>query len=208
MLQRCVGGIGSGRHQAFIDGTRVIVTTPEGLEEGFTFRAIPDQRCSASPFPGKATLIPIQATTTNWKPPLAVSVNSAANISPLRTTYNPRPPNSATPFQVTSIASRITYNVNATTGETASIEDRNENKLELRYEGIISSTGRSVTFQRDMLGRIVAITDPRGNSLRYSYDSAAGLYRVTEWRREDYVFDNMDRLDLMQHFQSDSKTRT
>ncbi len=31
-----------------------------------------------------------------------------------------------------------------------------------------------------MLGRIVAITDPRGNSLRYSYDPAGNLTSFTD----------------------------
>ncbi len=38
-----LGGVGSGRYRAFVNGTRVFVKTPEGSEEGFTYRAIPDQ---------------------------------------------------------------------------------------------------------------------------------------------------------------------
>ncbi len=101
-------------------------------------------------------------------------------LSGYGTTYNPQDPEFGNAFQVTSVASRITYNVNATTGETGSIQDRNDNKLTLRSDGILSSAGRSVTFQRDMLGRIVSITDPRGNSLRYGYDSVGDLVSFTD----------------------------
>ena len=176
-----LGGVGSGRYQAFVNGTRVFVKTPEGTEEGFTFRAIPDQTLFGNVLSWKSNFDPDRGNNYKLEAP-AGDLKQLGNefLSGYGTTYNPQDAEFGNVFQVTAIASRITYNVNATTGETGSIQDRNENKLTLRYEGIISSTGRSVTFQRDMQGRIVSIIDPRGNSLRYGYDAGGDLVSFTD----------------------------
>lgn len=176
-----LGGVGSGRYRAFVNGTRVFVKTPEGTEEGFTFRAIPDQTLFGIVLSWKSNFDPDRGNNHKLEAP-AGDLKQLGDefLSGYGTTFNPQDPEFGNAFQVTSIASRITYNVNATTGETSSIEDRNKNKLELRYDGIISSAGRSVTFQRDMQGRIVSITDPRGNSLRYGYDAAGDLVSFTD----------------------------
>ena len=176
-----LGGVGSGRYQAFVNGTRVFVKTPDGTEEGFTFRAVPDQTLFGNVLSWKSNFDPDRGNNYKLEAPAGdLKLLGDEFLSGYGTTYNPQDPEFGNVFQVTSIASRITYNVNATTGETGSIQDRNENKLTLRYDGIISNTGRSVTFQRDMQGRIVAITDPRGNSLRYGYDAAGDLVRSTD----------------------------
>jgi RHS repeat-associated protein len=55
------------------------------------------------------------------------------------------------------------------------LTDLNGNTLTITPSGILSSTGKSVTFQRDAQNRIQTITDPNGNNLNYSYDSNGDL---------------------------------
>ncbi|MFQ5341315.1 MAG: RHS repeat-associated core domain-containing protein [Anaerolineae bacterium] len=65
------------------------------------------------------------------------------------------------------------------------ITDPNGNSLTITPNDITHSTGRSVAFQRDGLGRIIRITDPIGHSLTYSYDANGDLVSVTD--RQDNV---------------------
>lgn len=58
--------------------------------------------------------------------------------------------------------------------------DRNGNTLTITTNGIFHSSGVSVTFTRDLQGRITAITDPAGNSLVYSYGTNGCLASVTD----------------------------
>jgi RHS repeat-associated protein/uncharacterized repeat protein (TIGR01451 family) len=55
------------------------------------------------------------------------------------------------------------------------IEDRNGNSLSITANGIVHSTGTSITFARDSQNRITAITDPMGNQLQYRYDTKGDL---------------------------------
>jgi len=61
-----------------------------------------------------------------------------------------------------------------------SITDLNGNTLTLASNGIMHSTGRSVTFTRDAHGRITVITDPQGNMIQYTYDINGDLTSVTD----------------------------
>ena len=79
----------------------------------------------------------------------------------------------------------IVYRINANTGDLLTVEDLNSNRLTLTESGILSSTGQSISFQRDSAGRIVSITDPAGNQIRYEYDVTGDLVSVTD--REDAV---------------------
>jgi RHS repeat-associated protein len=55
-----------------------------------------------------------------------------------------------------------------------SMTDPNGNKLTVTAAGIIHSSGKSVTFQRDQFGRITQVTDPNGNTITYIYDPFSG----------------------------------
>ncbi len=93
-----LGGMGSGRHQAFIDGTRVIVTTPEGIEEGFTFRAIPDQTLFGIALSWKSNFDPDPGNNYKLEAPAGgLRQLGSEYLSGFGTTYNPATPNSATP---------------------------------------------------------------------------------------------------------------
>jgi RHS repeat-associated protein len=49
------------------------------------------------------------------------------------------------------------------------------NEIVIGDDSITHSSGRSIAFERDALGRIERITDPRGNEIRYGYDARGDL---------------------------------
>ncbi len=61
-----------------------------------------------------------------------------------------------------------------------SITDPNGNTLTFGSAGITHSAGKSVTFQRDDVGRITALTDPIGNTQTYTYDTNGDLRSHTD----------------------------
>jgi RHS repeat-associated protein len=64
-------------------------------------------------------------------------------------------------------------------GVTA-IRDLNGNTLTITPNGVVQSSGKSVTFQRDIQGRITSITDPNGASMTYAYDGDGDLATYTD----------------------------
>jgi RHS repeat-associated protein len=60
------------------------------------------------------------------------------------------------------------------------VTDNNGNYLDFTDDGIIHSSGKSVTFIRDTEGRITEITDPMGNTLTYTYDENGDLTAFTD----------------------------
>jgi fibro-slime domain-containing protein/RHS repeat-associated protein len=81
--------------------------------------------------------------------------------------YNP------TRFQLTT-ADGASYILDEHAG-LQSMRDLNNNTLTITPGGIIHSSGKSVVFTRDALGRITQITDPLGNPMIYSYDANGDL---------------------------------
>ncbi|HXM51466.1 MAG TPA: PKD domain-containing protein [Pyrinomonadaceae bacterium] len=77
-----------------------------------------------------------------------------------------------------------------------SIADTNNNSLTIGSGGIIHSSGKSITFARDTLGRITSITDPNGNSQTYTYDTNGDLVSFTdnENNTSTYTYDANHRL--------------
>ncbi len=63
--------------------------------------------------------------------------------------------------------------------------DRNNNQITVTDNGIIHSSGQSVTFTRDLENRITAITDPMNHTIQYDYDTKGDLIRVTD--QENYT---------------------
>jgi RHS repeat-associated protein len=70
------------------------------------------------------------------------------------------------------------YTISAN-GSLQSIDDRNGNGLTITPNGITSTTGLSVPFVRDSIGRITQITDTQGNNYQYTYDASGNLATVT-----------------------------
>jgi len=60
------------------------------------------------------------------------------------------------------------------------IHDPNGNTLTFGTNGIIHSSGKSVTFTRDAQGRITQITDPSGNGQTYAYNANGDLVSHTD----------------------------
>lgn len=75
--------------------------------------------------------------------------------------------------------------------------DLNGNALTFKPDGILHSSGRGVTFQRDALGRIESITDPEGRSMTYGYDPRGRLTSYTDRGQATatYGYDDRDLLD-------------
>jgi RHS repeat-associated protein len=91
--------------------------------------------------------------------------------------YNP------TRFRLTTAEGDV-YVLDQQTG-VRSMTDRNGNTLTINGDGIIHSSGKSVTIARDTAGRVTAITDPAGRSMTYSYDAGGDLVSFTD--RENNV---------------------
>ena len=64
----------------------------------------------------------------------------------------------------------MVYDIDPGSGDLRQVFDPNGNSLTFTRDGVISSTGKSVTFERDPQGRITAVVDPLGNRVRYQYD--------------------------------------
>ncbi len=77
-----------------------------------------------------------------------------------------------------------------------SIRDTNNNTVTVSAGGIIHSNGKSITFNRDALGRIQSVIDPAGNAQTYTYDSAGDLvsYTDNENNTSIYTYDASHRL--------------
>ena len=72
------------------------------------------------------------------------------------------------------------------------LEDRNGNQLFITASGIVSSSGKSVSFTRDAQGRITRITDPNGKNIDYEYDANEDLVKVTDrvLNPTEFTYDN------------------
>jgi RHS repeat-associated protein len=77
-----------------------------------------------------------------------------------------------------------------------SMTDLNGNTVTITPNGIISSTGKSIVFNRDAAGRITKITDPSGNVMFYEYDAKGDLVTFTdrESHATQFTFDNRHNL--------------
>jgi len=71
------------------------------------------------------------------------------------------------------------YQIDQDKGVT-SLADRNGNTLTITPGGILSSSGKNVTFTRDAQSRITQITDPAGKTISYVYDGAGDLASDTD----------------------------
>ncbi|TQV87089.1 Ig-like domain-containing protein [Aliikangiella coralliicola] len=60
------------------------------------------------------------------------------------------------------------------------VTDPNGNTLTYSDSGIVHSSGKSVTFNRDANGRIKSITDPNGHVIQYDYSATGNLKSVTD----------------------------
>ena len=92
-------------------------------------------------------------------------------------------PYNSTLFQLTTAEGAV-YVIDQKTG-VRSMTDANGNQLTINGNGIIHSSGKSITFTRDAQGRITQITDPAGNVMSYGYNAGGDLVSFTD--RENNV---------------------
>ena len=165
------------------NGTRVSLILPNGATEGFTFEVTADPNLlgiatyyhpAFQPDPGVTDRLTVADT------PLIMDDGNFVDPVTLAP-YNPADPifGGQGNFALTTPAG-LTYTINADTGRVLTETDRNGNSLTFSDTGITSSTGLSVTFQRDAEGRITAITDPRGHAIVYTYGATGSDPNVTD----------------------------
>ncbi|NES98727.1 MAG: hypothetical protein F6K32_26865, partial [Desertifilum sp. SIO1I2] len=150
---------------AFSQGTRVYITLPGGKRETFTFNPTADRisRFLTGPS-GEAGLFnpafTSQAGSTSQLSVREVSLtrnNLGEYVSLTGVPYNPANPLFGSVYVLTT-KEGIVYEIDAVSGDLLSATDTNGNKLTFSDAGIISSTGKSVTFGRDAQGRITTVT--------------------------------------------------
>jgi YD repeat-containing protein len=154
-------------------GTKVYLTNPDGVREGFTFTptatagllgTISDPAFTADP--GVFDTLSVADTTLEQLP------NGSFGLYLFGVAYNPQG------FTLTT-KDGTDYQYNQFTG-LKSATDLNGNTLTFSSTGIVSSTGVSIQFVRDNQGRISQIIDPAGHAITYEYDTAGNLTEETD----------------------------
>jgi len=145
-------------------------------------------RFRAKPFPEDSFLQPIPDGTMSFEA-LAPTIGTLVTLDDSDYMVRPGNPGQLTSlktlepleldrFQLTTEDGTV-WTVSKSRGVEA-MQDRVGNTLVVDDHGITHSSGKSVTFERDAKGRIVAITDPNGNVLHYTYDAQGDLVRYTD----------------------------
>ncbi|MGE3164653.1 MAG: putative Ig domain-containing protein [Planctomycetota bacterium] len=176
--------------QSFVDllgtppyqyGTRVYVTRPDGQRVGFTFEPTP------LPFPQAFQWVPrfrpdpgvsdtLEAETASG---IATLWNFGTGFLEYVIPYNPRR------FEFTT-ALGVKYTIDEFDG-LERIDDVYGNSIVVTPDGLVSSTGVALDFDRDASGRITTITEPKQpgamtppGQLHYDYDASGNLIRFTD----------------------------
>ena len=170
------------RSVGFKDNTKVYITLPGGKRETFTFKPTPHRLSGfiRNPETGEGLLFSPAFTSEkgsgNTLSVKNVNITKSGNIyygldgQP----FNPENPSFGSVYVLTT-KSGVVYEIDAVSGDLLTVTDGNGNKLTYTDGGIFSSSGKSVTFGRDLNGRIVQVTDPLGNVVKYGYDSLGGF---------------------------------
>jgi RHS repeat-associated protein len=168
-------------YQPFRDGDRVIVTLPDGTQEGFTFYGKPSQVLFGIPLFYSPAFVPDRGI----KSELIVNSIDLKKVDEDYLDYGSgRLYNPADRTFGGSYLMRLRNGnelaINATTGDLGSITDRNGNVLTFTNYGIESNSGRGIRFERDSWNRIVSITDPKNKRVTYEYDNQGNLAAFTD----------------------------
>jgi RHS repeat-associated protein len=152
----------------------VTVTFPGGTQ--YLFQAVATPACSEIVPPQSATIgfteLPgssgtAGATLVPADGGQVIFDNSGSNFNLLDYEGNPYNP---TQFILTTRDGH-SFTIDQSLG-VSFMSDASGNSLTIGSSGIVSSTGKSITFTRDSLNRITKITDPNGNTLQYNYTSS------------------------------------
>ncbi len=165
-----LAGAGPLTANPFRIGTRVYMNAPDGRRVGFTFNPVPAGGLLGTiwmprftPDPGVKYELEVENT------PLSQNANGAFGLYLLNLPYNPDRYTLVSKDQL-----RLTYSQFSAL-QLESISDRNGVQLTFTQDGIFSSLGPKIVWQRDSQNRITSITDPAGNVLRYSYNNDGDL---------------------------------
>jgi RHS repeat-associated protein len=163
--------------------SKVYVTLPGGQREGFTFQPQLQSGLSGG-FLGmfQPNFVPDAGVTDSLTvAPANLRLDDTGNAYDFETglPYNPADPNFGGSYLLTTNGG-ITYSIDGVTGQLTKVSDSNNDTLIFSAAGIVSSSGASITFERDAQGRISAIIDPMGQKLLYQYDANGNLVAVTD----------------------------
>jgi fibro-slime domain-containing protein/RHS repeat-associated protein len=174
----------------FRDGTRVVITGPDGVPQGFTFQGVPSSGFAGIVTGYRPVFIPDADVLSRLTVPqfeLLKVGNEYISLDAGGIPYDPADPAFGGTYTLTTLDG-LAHTIDATTGQLLTLSDRNKNTLTFEYSGITSDTGRAVSFTRDGQGRITAITDPRGHSIIYGYNTAGDLVSVTDRENKTTTF--------------------
>ena len=196
------GVLGFGWHQTATSGLtptyclepsrphKVAITFGDG--KVFKFRAATAIHCQG--------LAPITATKLTFTPepgthaklesttPTDVVVETQGSIpGPVRLINQSNPDifNAGT-FRLT-LPEGVVYVIDQRDG-VRSVHDAHGNGLTIGAGGIVHTSGQSISFSRDMLGRITQITDPAGQTQSYHYDARGDLVSYTDREQSTTAF--------------------
>ena len=176
---------GVGIFNAFSFNTRVYVTLPGGEREGFTFKPklAPGLKGGFlgiyEPYFEPDPDVTSELTVSNFD----LRIMDDGTVRPWiggSLPYNPANSAFGTGNYTLTTKEGITYTIDGTTGSLDTVTDLNGNALNFTDEGIFSSSGQRITFERDSQGRISAVVDPMDNKIFYEYDSKGDLISVTD----------------------------
>ncbi|WP_392530127.1 RHS repeat-associated core domain-containing protein [Nostoc sp. C117] len=191
-----------GGQNPFKDGTKVYITLPGGKREGFTFKpqldplsqylrgaggVDSDPNIYRPSFVGDAGVTDT-LTVQNTRIIHGAGTNQYYGLA--GSAYNPADTYYGGVYTLTT-KEGIVYQIDAATGDLLTVTDNNGNKLTYTEEGIYSSTGKQITFERDAQGRIASVKDPMGELVRYEYNAKGDLVSVTDQEKfkTQFVYD-------------------
>lgn len=180
------------------DHTKVYVTLPGGKREGFRFTPeksswgleayVGIHHPKFVPDPGVTSKLSVREydlwvshdqDATPQLPPPPPERGDKVFCYGTSIAYNPANPALNTVYNLVT-NDGLLYEIDGLTGALRLAKDPNENTLTFTDNGIFSSTGQQVLFERDTKGRIIAVIDPMGNRIEYGYDARGDLVRVTD----------------------------
>lgn len=160
--------------EPFHPGTRIYVTLPDGRRTGFTFQGRSAGGLFAYAYFPELVPDPGVQETLEILEPAGSFFLIGGNASQIGVPYNP------TRYRLKT-KEGVAYIIDEDDG-LVRIEDPAGNAIDVRPEGLFSSTGAALHFERDQEGRIVKIVEPGSPGdpaapgfVEYFYDASGNL---------------------------------
>ena len=198
---------GYGNYPAFRDGDRVVITLPDGTEEGFTFYGQPNQTVWSKVIDYVPSFVPDYGVTSeliagtffrNGEQVILKKVGDQY-VAGTGEAFNPANPSFGGSYEL-QLRNGNSLIIDADTGELNTIYDPSNNALYFDDYGIHTSSGRGVEFERDFAGRISAIIDPAGNRIEYKYSPDGDLVKVIDRVGAETEFTYLDGVNDPEHY--------